>query len=89
MNFDFLNSIPDSEWTLGVDGHLRKAFPIVELCRALGIEPSPGWQARFDFLGHAQPRCYRQWPCSIPWHTELSCLPSDKAGSPLVRTGMC
>ncbi len=77
MNFDYLNSIPDAEWDRGADGYLRKTFVIVELCRSLGIDVTPEWGEKLDFLGDAQPRRYRHGPSPNPAHTELKCLPQD------------
>jgi len=79
MNFDFLNSIPDREWTLGSDGRLRKNFHVVALCRALGTDPSPKWGEAFDNEGTGQTRRYLHGPSSIPWHTEVSCLSLEQS----------
>jgi len=89
MRFEYLNRIPDGEWSLRGDGRLWMTFSTLQLSHHLGVEPEPGWLDRFDLLGHGQPRCYRHWPGPLRWQTEVSCWPEDRAVAPAERTGEC
>ncbi len=86
MNFDYLNSIPDREWNVGADGHLRRTFPVVELCRSLGIDPSPEWEVRFP----------RQWAAALlsplavfDARTHGGELPAGRSGRGAARKNRC